>query len=176
MFSILIPIAIVVAGLAVCGTIAAIAINISRKVKRFQRDMFGTTDMKKAARDIANDVANTPKSVSAMTNMLLPQITRDFPNFGFDEMKQRALSALQGWLRAITKDDVQELTTGSEELKTKLSDYIQNLRNIEQKEHFDNVKIHRTEISNYVKRDGRCIVTFQSALQCMHYLPQSVCC
>ena len=38
------------------------------------------------------------------------------------------------------------------------------------REHFTQVKIHQTEIARYRKEAGRCIVTFQSAVESFHYV------
>ena len=36
-------------------------------------------------------------------------------------------------------------------------------------EHFDEIRVHQTEISNYVKRDGRCVISIQSAVEYFYY-------
>lgn len=38
------------------------------------------------------------------------------------------------------------------------------------KEHYDAIHIHQSEIHNYQKKAGRCIVTFQTSLECNHYI------
>ena len=38
------------------------------------------------------------------------------------------------------------------------------------REHFDQIKLHRTEIHQYRKSDGKCIITFQTSLECFHYI------
>ena len=58
----------------------------------------------------------------------------------------------------------------AQELKNKLEHIIILLKNKEQREHFDKIKIHRTEISNYTKKSGRCIITMQSSIQYYHYI------
>ena len=60
------------------------------RVKRFSRQMFGTDDIIQGVKKAQEDVASTPRSVSAMTRIALPQIVSDFPDFQYDEMKQRA--------------------------------------------------------------------------------------
>lgn len=115
------------------------------------------------------EYATTPKSVSAMTSLLLPKISEDFPDFNYNEMKARANNVLTSYLAAITAGSVGVLKDGNEELKQKLSDYIGNFTARNLREHFDSVHLHRTEISQYRKSEGRCIITFQSSLECFHY-------
>ena len=90
------------------------------------------------------EYSTTPKSVSAMTSLALPKIVSDFPDFQYDEMNT--------------------------ELKQQLENHIQMLSVKDLREHFDQIKIHRTEICQYRKTAGRCIITFRSALECYHYI------
>ncbi len=143
---------------------------IRNKVRKYSKKMFGTVDLKKAARDIEYDVTHTPKSVSSMTSVALPQILRDFPDFNYDEMKRQAEAVVCSYLRAIDRNDPSELKYAGEELTDSLTGYIEALRNEEVRENYDEIKIHRTEIAGYNKRNGRCIVTYQTALQCKHYV------
>ncbi len=90
--------------------------------------------------------STTPKSVAGMTSLYLPKIKKDFPEFQYDEMKVRAENALTSYLLAISSMNPSFL---KEEVR----------------ETYRDIKIHRTELANYRKRNGRCIVTFQSSLQ-----------
>ena len=121
-------------------------------------------------RQMKREYASTPKSVSGMTNLLLPKIVSDFPDFEYDEMKERAENTLTQYLRAVTQKNTAVLTDGNTELKQQLENHIQMLSIKGLWEHFDQIKIHRTEIHQYKKADGRCIITFQSALECFHYI------
>ena len=84
-------------------------------------------------------------------------------------MKDRANNVLVSFLRAITTKDETALSEGSRELKQQLENHIEMLRAEGRSEHFDQVKLHRTEIYQYRKTDGKCIITFQTSLECFHY-------
>lgn len=74
----------------VLGLILAILVLIFygvSRVKRFSRQLFGTDDIIQGVKKAQEDVASTPRSVSAMTRIALPQIVSDFPDFQYDEMK-----------------------------------------------------------------------------------------
>ena len=105
-----------------------------------------------------------------MTSLLLPKISADFPDFEYNEMKNRANNVLVSFLRAITTKDENALSEGSRELKQQLENHIEMLRAEGRSEHFDQVKLHRTEIYQYRKTDGKCIITFQTSLECFHYI------
>lgn len=143
---------------------------LKKKAGEFSRALFGTSDIKKAADRLQKEYSSTPKSVSAMTSLLLPKIVSDFPDFQYDEMKERAENILLQYVRAITAHSAGKLTGGNTELRQQLESYIQMLSAEEKREHFEQVRLHRTEISQYRKTDGRCIITFQTAFECYHYV------
>lgn len=147
--------------------------RIKRKTQQISRALFGTSDITKAAKQLKTEYATTPKSVSAMTSLLLPKIVADFPDFQYDEMKDRAENVLTSYLHAITGHNASILQDGNTELKQQLENHIRMLDSEGKKEHFDQIRIHRTEICQYRKTDGRCIITFQSALECFHYITDS---
>lgn len=140
------------------------------KLKEFVFSLFGTSDIHKAAKQMKQEYSTTPKSVSAMTSLLLPKIVADFPDFQYNEMKDRAENVLTSYLRAIDARNSSLLQEGNTELKNQLENHIQMLSAKDLQEHFEQIRLHRTEISSYRKSEGRCIVTFQSALECYHYI------
>lgn len=143
---------------------------IRNKTREVSRALFGTSDVSQAARKMKQEYSSTPKSVSAMTSLLLPKIVADFPDFQYDEMKERAENILTSYLRAITERNSSLLQDGNTELKNQLENHIQMLSAKDLREYFQQVKIHRTEICQYRKTEGRCIITFQSSLECYHYI------
>ena len=146
---------------------------VRHKTREFSRSVFGTENLLEGVEKMRQEYATTPKSVSAMTSLLLPKISSDFPDFHYDEMKERAENVLTQYLRAITERNTGIFTEGNTELKQQLDSYIQMLSAQDLCEHFDQIKIHRTEINQYRKTAGRCIITFQSSLECYHYVTES---
>lgn len=148
--------------------IAILGIYIKVKISSYSKELFGTDDLKKVAHDLQVEGSTTPKSVSAMTSVYLPQIVRDFPDFNYNEMKSRANNLLISYLRAIDENKVIDLDYANDELKNRLEKYLSMLNEQDIHENFDMIKIHRTEIMSYKKGAGRCVITFQTALECMH--------
>ncbi len=151
-----------------------VAVHIIRqKIRNFSSQVFGTEDIGQAAEALKQEYATTPKSVSAMTSLMLPRITKDFPDFQYDEMKERAINALTGYLQSINSNDTCHLTENvGAEIKEQLQQHLQMLSSQGQREHFEQIKIHRTEISQYQNTKGRCVITFQSSLGCYHYVTE----
>lgn len=143
--------------------------KISQKVRSFSQAAFGTPSITQGAEQMKQQMAVTPKSVSGMTSLLLPKITSDFPDFNYNEMKERANNVLTSYLRAVNDRNVSVLQEGNEELVNQLDNHIRMLSTKGLHEHFERIHIHRTEIHQYRQSEGRCIVTFQSALECYHY-------
>ncbi|MDE6625008.1 MAG: zinc ribbon domain-containing protein [Lachnospiraceae bacterium] len=166
---IIILVLILIIVLAVIGVL----VYLRQKTRELSRSLFGTEDITKAAEQMRQDYATTPKSVSAMTSLLLPKIVSDFPDFQYDEMKERANNVLTGYLQAVTAANASLMKDGNTELKQQLADHIQMRSVQDTREHFDGVRIHRTEINQYRKTGGRCIITFQSSLECTHYITDS---
>ncbi|RKI89560.1 zinc ribbon domain-containing protein [Parablautia intestinalis] len=135
------------------------------RVKSMAQRAFGTSDLREGIRQIEQEYAMTPKSISAMTGLYLPKIKSDFPEFQYDEMKVRAENALTSYLMAVDRMNQGILKEGNRELHDKLEMRIQMLQGAGRREHYKNIKLHRTELCDYKKRDGRCIITFQSAVQ-----------
>ncbi len=143
---------------------------IREKVSMFSRLMFGTSDLAQGMREREREVAVTPKSVASATRLYLPSIMKDFPEFHYDEIKTRAENVLLSFLRSVDEQNAALLTEGTDELKEKLSLKIQMLKREGQKEHYADLKVHRTEICQYRRLKGRCSVVLQSAVGQIHYL------
>lgn len=154
--------------LAVFGCVCLFIRKAKRAVESFSRDAFGTSDIMQGLKQVEQEYSLTPKSVSAMTGLYLPKIKKDFPEFHYDEMKVRAENVLTSYLLAVDRMSAGVLKEGNRELKDKLEMRIEMLKASGQREHYRNIKLHRTEIMDYKKRNGTCIITFQTSLQYYH--------
>ena len=138
---------------------------IINKVKKFSRDVFGTENLAEGINRQADLAAETPKSVSGMTRLMEPQIMRDFPEFSWEEFKHRAENMLTSALLAITSGDVTTIVDASDTLKEQIRNRIGDNEASGVKETFEQIKIHQTEISNYHKEKGTCVITIQSSVE-----------
>lgn len=155
--------------IVVAATVYIAYSTISRRVKDFSRAAFGTEDLIKGFQNQQDELAMKPKSVTSMTRLMEPQIQRDFPEFSWDEFKRRAETMLVSALTAIAKGDVLLVKEASEELSEQIRARIANNESSNVKEHYDNIRIHQTEIANYVKANGTCTITIQSAVEYDYY-------
>ena len=166
-------IVILVLLLVLAGIIYYAYCNIRKKLRDTSRMLFGTDSMIEGMKQREKEVEMTPKSVSSATNLYMPSIMRDFPEFHYDEMKSRAENVLTSYLQSITKQNPALLSEGTRELKEQLRLRLEMLQNQSQKESFENIHIHRTEIHQYRKQRGRQSIVLQTAVEYFHALKEN---
>ena len=157
----------VFAGIVVLGV--AVGLTIRNKLRNVSRQLFGTESIVDGLNRQADIAAETPKSVSGMTRLMEPQIMRDFPDFNWSEFKHRAENMLTSALLAISSERPERLVDASEEVKNQVLNIIADNQAAQVREVYNNIKIHQTEISNYRKDKGNCIIVIQSAVEYYHY-------
>ena len=157
----------VFAGIVVLGV--AGGLTIRNKLRNVSRQLFGTEAIVDGLNRQADIAAETPKSVSGMTRLMEPQIMRDFPDFNWSEFKHRAENMLTSALLAISSERPERLVDASEEVKNQVLNIIADNQAAQVREVYNNIKIHQTEISNYRKDKGNCIIVIQSAVEYYHY-------
>lgn len=129
---------------------------------------FGVRSLKQGIEQQADLLAETPKSVAGMTKVYLPQIEKDFPEFNWAQFKQMADNMLMQVLAAIGSGDMSHLSDASPELQSQIRLQIADLERRGQRERYSAVKIHKTEISHYIKSGGLCVLKLQSAVEYFH--------
>lgn len=157
--------AIIILLLAVLASGAGIYIKIRRKIRMISRLAFGTDSLIEGIRSQEDRLATTPKSVSGMTSLCLPQIQRDFPEFSLAEFVQKSENLLKASLAAVEMQDIALLEQASKDLRSQILLRIQDDRRRGIREHFQRIKVHRTEIARYQKKEGCCVITLQSAVE-----------
>lgn len=144
--------------------------HVKSQVRSLSREFLGTSDIREGFRQIEKDYAMTPKTVAGATNIFLPRIQADFPDFHYDEMKRRAENVLLSYLSCVSLRSAEKLQDANTELKRSLEHRINALKAHDKQEYYDEPRIHRTEISSYTKKGGRCTVIFQTSIQYKHYI------
>lgn len=109
------------------------------------------------------------KSVSAMTSLMLPRIVKDFPGFEYDEMREKVKLAVISYLGAISQGNADMLTDVASEVRRNVENTISTMNNNRVSKHYDSVKIHQCEITQYNKNAGRCVINFQMSVEYFEY-------
>ena len=143
--------------------------RIRRQVRMISKAIFGTPSLSEGLERQADVLAETPKSVSGMTRLCLPQIEEDFPEFHWPQWRQMCENMLKAYLAALSSQDMAALTgkggAASEELRKQVEFRIQDQRIRGVRETYRQVKIHQTEIARYQKEAGMCVIKLQSAVE-----------
>lgn len=146
--------------------------NVTGKLRSMSSQLFGTTDFVKGLKMAADIQAETPKSVSAMTRLMEPQIMRDFPEFSWDEFKHKSENMLKSALLAISANDPNRLVEASDDIRKQVTNIIEDNCANNVGETYSDIEIHQTEIADYRRKNGKCIITIQSAVGYLHYKMQ----
>ncbi|MCD7907917.1 MAG: hypothetical protein LUH04_09620, partial [Clostridium sp.] len=88
-----------------------------RLVGMIRKAAYSAKVLKRVLERQADMLEETPKSVSGMTRVFLPQIQRDFPEFNWKEFQQKTENMVKSALRAIDARDQALLEDASEELR-----------------------------------------------------------
>lgn len=155
--------------LCIVLVLAGIVIYVKNKVRKFSRQMFGTDSLTEGWKRQEEELSMTPASVSGMTRILEPQIQRDFPEFNWVQFKNKAEEALRLSLLAISMHNMEQMADMSDALKEQVQGRILENEASGAREVYDRIRIHQTEIAKYEKKNGRCIITLQSAVEHIHY-------
>lgn len=163
---------ITIVGIVLLCIVFAAAVTVTkvkRKMRDVSRQMFGTDSFTEGWRKQEEELSMTPASVSGMTRILEPQIQRDFPEFNWVQFKNKAEEALRLSLLAISKHNMEQMAGMSEALQEQVRGRILENENSQIREDYDRIRVHQTEIAKYEKKNGRCVITLQSAVEHIHY-------
>lgn len=150
---------------------AAVTVLVVIRVRRVVLNaVMGLRTLKKVLEKQSDMLEETPKSVAGMTRVFLPQIQRDFPEFHLNEFRQRAENMLRAALTAIDTRRIEAMKDPSDDLRQQILLKIEDLNRRKEREHFNGIEIHQTEIARYLKEKGTCVIQLQSAVGYYHYV------
>ena len=144
--------------LIIIAIIFSVYLIIKRKIKNFSKEFFGTSDIKKAIKDLEIEAQTTPKSLAGMESIVLPRIKEDFPHLNINELKSIAENKIMGCFTAIDESN-SYAHFETEKIENWVKDKIEkNLK-------YDSVKIHKTIINTYEKRNKIATIKLRTALE-----------
>ena len=165
--SIIVPLAII-AALAV--TVLVIFLYIKYRLQRFSKEAFGTKDFAKAMKDIERSTESA-RSVHGMTDIYLPLIQKDFPDFDYDVFKGRVEGVLKSYFAAITaKDDGLLSPDCSQSIRNTVIGLIHELEAKDYVHEHREVTVHQMEIASYLKNGPTVTILFNAAVGMYDYV------
>lgn len=121
-------------------------------------------DMADKINDIKREESTRAKSISGMTNLLLPTIRSDFPDFNENELYAMTESSLRSIFNALeekNKDYVKDMPLIKNSISNVIDDY--SAASISVK--YDDVEFHKFAISKYKHKDGVATVTVATSVE-----------
>ena len=150
-----VPVGLIVTLVIIAALVIAIAVavyKIKNGIRQISRNMFGTDSFVQGINNQKREMSETPRSLQAMTGLCLPRIQRDFPEFDYDDYKQKSETVLRSYMNSIEEKNPKLLYGEcSTALKDSVKSIITDLSNRGYKQNYDDIVIHRTEISRYTK-------------------------
>lgn len=172
-----VPVGLIVTLVIIAALVIAIAVavyKIKRGIRQISRTMFGTDSFAQGINNQKMEMSETPRSLQAMTSLCLPRIQRDFPEFDYDDYKQKTETVLRSYMNSIEEKNP-ELLYGecSTALKDNVKGIIADLSNRGYAQSYDDIVIHRTEISRYTKDGATARILFVSSVGSYTYTTDS---
>ena len=147
-----------------------IFVKVKKSLRKVSRAFFNTDSILDGVQMQQRALSNKPKSLSAMTSVYLPLIKNDFDDFNYDEFKQRAENLLLNYFNAISTSTPIKNVDITNNVANQVNSIIAQLKANNFTEHYEDVVIHNTVISNYQKSPAVCRIIFQTALENINYI------
>ncbi len=136
--------------------------SLKRTIEGYSSQLFGTKDFISALKKQKQEIAETPKTPYGIDNLILPDITKDFPNMNINEMKKIAEESILTYFNSLEKKQVLSFNNPSEKLKLAIKNKIEDLKNETIK--YENITPHKTVINKYDRGESICSLVFQTAI------------
>lgn len=118
----------------------------------------------KASNEIAREELNREKSVVGMTNLVLPQVLRDIPDFNVNMIYNKVESNLNKIFTAIQNKSYikdEDLLLLEDSINSSIDDLKERNENIR----YDDIKFHRHALKRYENKNGVATLTTSSTLE-----------
>ena len=155
----------VIAGVIIFLGIIALVIygNLKNAFRKLGFNVNSISDMTDEMARIKREDSTRARSISGMTDLLLPQIRRDFPEFNVNELYAMTESSLRKIFNSIeekNKDYVNDMPL----IRNSVSNIIDDYENAAITVQYDDVEFHKFAISKYERKDGVATVTVTASI------------
>ena len=159
---------LIIAAVVILVVVAVLIVR--NKIRNFSRQMFGTDSLVEGYKNQTHEYNETPLSLHAMTDIYLPQIMRDFPEFEYEAYKNKAESLMRSYFTAVSAKKTSALTEEcSPTLKNNVQGIIDDLNAKNQTKFFDSVVLHDIQIARYAKDGATATIFFEISTGCYNY-------
>lgn len=142
-------------------------------IKKWLKNIVGESGMNELSDALKNAVESekesysTPKSLAGMTNLVLPRIQKDIPDFNYNLLYSKVESDIKRILQY--KSSCDELAVETDHdliyLSNSLKSEISDLSSSGNYEKFEDVKVNKTVIKSYKHVNGAATIMLESSAQ-----------
>lgn len=157
----------VIVGILLIGLI--IYLKIKSMVPKEYRNEINFKEAIKAGKEIAEEEQSRHKNVSGITNLLLPQIMKDFKDFNVEQFFALVEVNLRTIFNIIETKDISLITNDLEPLRKDLTEMVKDLSENGISIRYDDVKFHKHALRNYVKEKGVATLSISSSVEYYYY-------
>lgn len=160
---------------ACIGIIAGVAIIVGYVYVKVRKIVGGGAKMKelveaaKKAKDMEQleYSSNNPRNVIGITNLIEPEIIRDFKDFNKDFLFSKVEKNLRTILTALEERTTEKVRKDKDliYISSTVEEQIKDMRGQNYSVNFDDIKFHRHAIKAYNKSKGRATITVSSTLE-----------
>lgn len=104
------------------------------------------------------------KTISGMTNILLPQIKKDFPNFNEAEFYNKVETSIIGILNSLSNNKVNKIPELAE-IRSRLETEIQSRISANIIENYEDIVFHEHSLKSYKNTSGVLMIEVNSSLE-----------
>lgn len=154
----------IVVGVIIFLTI--LVIIIKNKLKNIL-NKFGFNNLNEIGEEIKNGeirYKTEPKHVTGMTELLIPKIVKDFPNFSEHELYNKVETDLLLIFNSLENKKI-ENNKGLVLLKEKLHQQINDMKNNKTNVKYDDIKFHRHALKYYKNKNGVLNISVSSSIE-----------
>ena len=137
--------------------------NLKNALRKLGFNVNSLNDINEEMAKIKREDSNRARSISGMTNLLLPTIQGDFPEFNVNELFAKTETALRKTLNSIeekNKDYVKDMPL----IRNSISNIIDDYSSADISVHYDDIEFHKFAIYKYERNDGVATVTVSTSV------------
>lgn len=150
----------------ICGLIVLVLIVYFFLVYKFNQLGFKGLNLFKIKEEIEQNSNLNPKQVSGMTNLLLPRIMNDFPDFDINHLYLQTEKSIRTILNSVEDKDISILEDKDFNLiNKKIKLQLEDLINSDIMYKYDDIKFHKHALKSYSNSDGIATIEVSSSLE-----------
>ncbi len=138
-------------------------LKIRKDLSNVWHGFFGNKSIKEVIANREIQAQETPKTLFGMETISLPYLEKDFPDLNINEIKSMAEDFIIKFLGALENKNGNNLEFNSEKVNSYIVSKINDLGS--DTVNFNNIKIHKTILNRYEKKDGIATLKLQTALE-----------